>query len=101
MKAIKLKREGNIYNFIRDNLPDGLILRETWDSYGSDIEIALKYKRKRFFDFYRTPKIAIIKNKSIELYQPQYYSDMERLCLAYEKQYPDEEITLKYWEDHD
>ena len=97
MKVQRLKPSGDLIEFAFTNLPESLMVRKVSSSYGYDYEICIKYKRRGILDFTKPLKIADIKSDSVELFQPQYFSDMEILCKAFEDKFK-MEVTLKYWE---
>lgn len=99
MKVEKLPSGGRhprLWEFARDHLPDGLRTAVKTCGYGSIYEIHIK--ERGVLSVFSDP-IATVDAyyDTIELRNPEWFSDFEDLCRAYETK-TGREVTLRYWE---
>ena len=98
MKTVKLSHKEScpLWEFFRNNLPQTLEATRMGDGYG--FTYGVKVIRNRPWYSLYSDEIASITKDTVELRYPEYFSDFEAICLAYEKQ-TGHSVTFKYWED--
>ena len=103
MKTVRLiKDDVLLWNFIKSKLPDSLRAETISSGYGCRHVIYRKeYRRslcEKIFDYEKEgSEIAEVFYDTITLHAPEYYSDFEDICRAFEAA-TKTEATLKYWE---
>ena len=93
MKVERLRAIPILWKFIENNLPPTLrAIRETdVEFYTHGIE--LRPLKPRFF----AQRIAVVHNDEVEIFQPQYFSDVEKIVETYERM-GGGEVKIKLWE---
>jgi hypothetical protein len=100
MKIIKknIEKECELWEFFKNNLPDSLVAEKDTDGYGVIYGIYIK-EAKGFLNRINPFSVIIarVSGDIVELYQPQYYSDVENIINKFENQ-TGKEVILEYWE---
>jgi hypothetical protein len=100
MKIEKMVDEWALWNFVRANLPSSLVPMKRGIGYGYVCFIyhhsSTPNLLQRMFGIEGDP-IAHVLEESVELYEPQYFSDFEALCQKYESE-TKRKVTFRYWE---
>ena len=98
MKTVRLSHKESclLWEFFRDNLPKTLKATRVDEGYGHIYGIEV-IRNRPWYSLY-SDEIASVTKDTVELRYPEYFSDFEAICLAYEKQ-TGIPVTLKYWED--
>ncbi len=91
MKIERLKDIPQLYQFIENNLPEGLKTCHVTAGYG--ILCYVEIKPQGWFQ----QRIAKIDKDEIEIFLPQYFSDIENIVNLYEIM-SGKEVTIKLWE---
>ena len=100
MKIEKLSHRQSclLWEFCREHLPPSLQATVKTDGYGFKYGIKVVRENESWWRKMWDDGIATVTDREIELRHPEYFSDFESLCLAYEKQ-TGRSVTLRYWED--
>ena len=93
-----------LWAFVCNNLPSTLRAEKRVIGYGHVLGVYLfqspKPAGKHWWSLVDDPMIASVHNDEIEIFQPQYFSDFEKITTDYEDM-GGEEITIKLWESEE
>jgi len=92
MKIDRQVKNPELFDFAKKKLPPSLVARRQTDGYGFEYCI---YQRDHVPLLLRGDPVAVISREIIHLFHHNYFSDMESLALAYEKE-TGHEITIRY-----
>ena len=94
MKVERQINSPDLVTFARRNLPESLAV----DSYSTGYATCYCIYQKGTAPWIgRGDPVAEIDAANIALFHTNYFSDMEKLALAYERE-TGHEVTLKYWQ---
>ena len=93
MKVEHPKKVPSLWLFAEKHLPPSLKVSRESTGYGYVFGISIR-PRKGWF----TESIATIHDNNVEVFHPQYFSDIEKLVQDYED-LGGGEVTIKLWED--
>lgn len=100
MKVTKIRGPGDMWPFIKSELPASLTTLEIPVGYGYGKFIYRSDYRRGFIDrfFDRIgDAVAQVDGTEVELFHQEYFSDFEALCQKYERN-TGYNTHLKYWE---
>lgn len=98
MKLVRLTAFDGVplWQFVFSHPPRGLRVSRCTSGYGEIYCLELKIKSLASYIPFTNP-VAQIHDDVIEVFHPQYMSDIEDLVRAYEKE-TGREVLVKYWE---
>ena len=99
MKLVRKQHEKRNYlwEYFRDRLPSGLRATKLTEAYGDIYGVEIKLKTDLLGYLPLTTGIAEVRENTIVLRDPSWFSDFQQIIADYEKDYG-KEVTFEYWE---
>ena len=94
MKTQRLVSAPKLHKWAERNPPSGMVVKKYYEGYARAHYV---YAKANAPWIGRGDPIAELLEDEIMLFHTNYFSDMQRLAEAYEKE-SGHEITLKYWQ---